>query len=377
MSLNLGLQVAKRTVFDTMSDIRFLVSRMLAKPSASAFLSVGVITSLLLGTVPAFAQAQTQSFSDVRPSDAAFPAVEYLKSKGLVQGKADGTFGLNDKLTRAAAVKILVSGMVTGEELAAAGATSSFNDMADTQWAIPYVELAYKKFKLVDGPPAKASFNPGVVVRKSEFIKMALAAKQIDAKGAFGEISAPLASDVANPAEWYYPVMRYALSSSMTSVSAEGTLNPAKEISRGEMALLLYRLDMYRAGRRTQALLSQTEGDIVNLLKMLDAKDINQAKFASTRAILTSRGALASKPNEAVVKGAVKTAEGFGLLVRAYESGTAGKFEEVISLAKEAYAAADKAKAFSPSLGDIATQMQSIAKKMADDARAMQAGAAQ
>jgi hypothetical protein len=48
-----------------------------------------------------------------------------------------------------------------------------------------------------------------------------------------------------------------------------------------------------------------------NLLKMLDAKDINQAKYASARAILTSRGALASKPNEAVVKGAVKTAERF------------------------------------------------------------------
>jgi hypothetical protein len=373
MSLNLGLLLAIQAGFDTMRGIRFRLP-MITKQSASAVLSAGMIASLLFGALPAAAQTPTQSFSDVRPTDAAFPAVEYLKSKGMVQGKADGTFGLNDKLTRAAAVKILVAGMATGEDVANAGATSSFNDMADVAWAIPYVELAYKKFKLVDGPPAKPSFNPSGIVKKAEFIKMALAAKQIDAKAAFGEINSPLASDVANPAEWYYPFMRYSISSSMTSVSAQGTLNPAKEITRGEMALLLYRLDMYRAGRRTQALLSQTEGDIVNLLKMLDAKDINQAKYASARAILASRGALASKPEEAVVKGAVKTAEGFGLLVRAYEAGTAGKFDEVIALVKEAYAAADKAKAFSPSLDNITTQMQAIAKKMADDARALQAG---
>ena len=358
-----------------MACIRFLCPSM-SKNSMSRVVSACVSVALFAGTVPfAFAQAQTQSFSDVPPSHAAFSAVEYLKSKGMVQGKADGKFGPDDKLTRAAAIKILISGLLSAGEQVNAGATSSFNDMADTPWAIPYVEMAYKKYKLVDGPDqGKSSFNPGVVVKKAEFLKMALASKQIDAKTAFSEITSPLATDVTNVSDWYYPYIRYALTSSMTSVSTDGTLNPAKEITRGEMALLLYRLDMYRAGRRTQALLSQTEGDIVNLLKMLDAKDINQAKYASARAILTSRGALASKPNEAVVKGAVKTAEGFGLLVQAYEAGTAGKYDTVIALAKEAYAAADKARAFSPNLESIATQMQAIAKKMADDARTLQSG---
>ncbi len=347
----------------------------MSKTPLSRFASAWLVASLLVGSVPfAAAQSQPQSFTDVPPSHAAFSAVEYLKSKGMVQGNAGGTFGPNDKLTRAAAIKILVSGLLSAGETIDAGATSSFNDMAGTPWAIPYVELALKKYKLIDGPPAKPSFNPGVVVKKAEFIKMALASKQIDAKSAFSEISSPLATDVTKTDEWFYPFMRYSLTSSMTSVSTDGTLNPAKEITRAEMALLLYRLDMYRAGRRTQALLSQTEGDIVNLLKMLDAKDINQAKYASARAILTSRGALASKPNEAVVKGAVKTAEGFGLLVQAYEAGTAGQFDTVIALAKEAYAAADKARAFSPNLESIATQMQSIAKKMADDARTLKAG---
>ncbi len=336
--------------------------------------SVATVAMLATSVVPAFAQTQTQSFADVPPTHAAFSAVEYLKSKGMVQGKPDGTFGPDEKLTRAAAIKILVAGLASGEDIAAAGATSGYNDMASTPWAIPYVELAYKKFKIIDPPSQKASFNPSAIVKKSEFIKMAVAARQIDAKGAFADITLPLATDVANANEWYYPFMRYALSSSMTTVSVEGLLNPSKEVNRAEMALLLYRLDMYRAGRRTQALLSQTESDIVNLLKMLDAKDLNQAKYASARAIVTSRGALAVKPNEAVVKGAVKTAEGFGMLVRAYEAGIAGKFDEVIALSKDAWGAADKARAFSPNLESITTQMQAIAKKMADDARTMKAG---
>lgn len=336
--------------------------------------SAAMFAMLATSVAPAFAQTPAQSFPDVPPTHAAFSAVEYLKSKGMVQGKPDGTFGPNDKLTRAAAIKILVAGLASGEDITAAGTTSGYNDMAQVGWAIPYVELAHKKFKIIDPPNQKPSFNPSAIVKKSEFIKMAVSAREIDAKSAFGDIMLPLATDVTNTNEWFYPFMRYALSSSMTTVSAEGTLNPSKDVTRAEMALLLYRLDMYRAGRRTQALLSQTESDIVNLLKMLDAKDLNQAKYASARAIVTSRGALAVKPNEAVVKGAVKTAEGFGLLVRAYESGIAGKFDEVIALAKDAWGAADKARAFSPNLESITSQMQAIAKKMADDARTMKAG---
>ena len=167
--------------------------------------------------------------------------------------------------------------------------------------------------------------------------------------------------------------MRYALASSIMTVNTSGQLEPARELTRADIAVFLYRFVMYQQSRRTQALLSETENEIVNVLQQLDAKDINQATYASARALVAARGALTSKPDEPLVKGALKTAEGFQLLVQAYAAGTAGKLDDVITLTKKAWTTADEARTFSPSLATLATQMQTIAKNMADNARALQA----
>jgi hypothetical protein len=140
---------------------------------------------------------------------------------------------------------------------------------------------------------------------------MLLKSKGIDAASTYSEFKLPLATDVSNTSDWSYPFIRYALASTMTAVGKEGLLNPAGELTRASMALLYYRLDMYLAGKRTQAGLSQTETDITNVLQMLDAKSTEQAEYAAARAVLSARGALALKPDEPLVKGAVKISEGF------------------------------------------------------------------
>jgi DNA-binding LacI/PurR family transcriptional regulator len=155
----------------------------------------------------------------------------------------------------------------------------------------------------------------------------------------------------------------------MTAVTKEGTLSPSVEITRGQMAFFYYRLDMYTAGRRTQALLSQAETDIGNVLQMLDQKNLKEAEYASARAVIAARGALASKPNEPIVKGAMKISEGFQSLVKAYKAGVQGDLDGAIANSKDAYNSAEKAKSFSPTLSTIATQMQAIGKSMADEAR--------
>ncbi len=316
--------------------------------------------------------AGTQSFKDVSPTHPTFAAVEYLRGRGIIQGNPDGTFRPDDTVTRAAAVKMLVAAQVSSEEIAAVTSTS-YSDIAAGVWYLPYVELARTKLAIIDGPPAKTQFRGSAPVQKAEFIKMALLSKKIDARTAFSDLAAPLAADTVNAEEWFYPFMRYALASSMIFVTSNGNLEPGKELSRGEVALLLFHLDMYRAGRRTQALLALTEGEIVNLLALLDAKTVAQAKFAAARSILTARGALESRPDEVIVKGAVKTAEGFGFLVQGYEAGIRGEFDAVIAFAKEAWAAGDKARAFSPALGSVTQQIQTIAGNMANEARAAQA----
>ena len=308
------------------------------------------------------------SYTDVPETSPVFPAVEYLKAKGVLTPAA--AFHPSDKLTRAQAAKIIIAPLVRPEELAKVTATT-FTDVAPTAWYMPYVEAA-RQLKIIDSVP---TFNPDKPVTKAGFMKMLLTAKKLDYNGAFSDFTAPLATDTANKSDWFYPVMRYGLAASMTAVGQDGNLSPSREITRADMALLYYRLEMYMADRRTQALLSQAETDIGNVLQMLDAKNIQQAEYASNRSILTARGALTSRPNEALVQGAVKVAKGFQFLVLAYKAGVSGDLDGVLKNAKDAYASADKAKSLSPGLSVVTTQMQTIAKNMADEARKAQAAA--
>lgn len=320
----------------------------------------------LMVAAPAVAHAE-QSFSDVPTDHPAYEAAEYLKEQGVISGYADGTFKPDKLVNRAEALKIIIGALVTADELAAATSTN-FDDVPAGAWYLPYVEVAKGK-GIVDGPPKKTSFNGEKAVVKVEFIKMLLLANSEDPVTAYSEIRLPLSVDVANPDEWFYPHLRYAVTASMTMIGQDGRFHPGSELTRGQTALLIHRYLMYKEGRRTQALLSETENEILIILKMLETNDITQAEYASARALLAARGAHASKPNETIVVGALKIAESFRALVRAYRSGVEKDFEAVVKLAKDAWGLADQARQREPSLGTLAEQVQTISTNMANSAR--------
>ncbi len=331
-----------------------------------------VAASIALAAAPLTFAQSAASFSDLPTTHPAYAAVEYLKSQGIIQGYADGTFKPNQTVNRAEAVKILVAPLVSSADLAAM-TTSSYTDVPAGSWYLSYVELANQKMHIIDGPPKSSVFRPTLPVTKAEYFKLLELSQGADPAGAYKEIRLPMSSDVQNPDDWFYPYMRYALASSMMTVNVDGTLAPAKTLTRSDVAIFLYRYLMFKQNRRTQALLSETENEIVNVLQQLDAKDSDQASFASARALIAARGALTSKPDEPLVKGALKIAEGFQMLVQAYKAGAEGRLEDVLKLAGDAWKTAEKAREFSPSLATLATQMQTIAKNMADSARALQA----
>lgn len=332
------------------------------------------LVTAALASAPVVAAAQ--SFKDVPSSHPASAAVEYLKAQGIIAGYADGTFKPDAKVNRAEAVKIIVAPYVSQEILATA-TDSVYGDVPQGSWFLPYVEAARQMLKIIDGPPSKTNFLPTNNVTKAEFIKMLLVANKVDPATTLGEIRNGLATDVRNPDEWFYPHMRFAIASSMTMVAEDGTLNPGQELTRAQVALLLYRLEMFKQGRRTQALLTEAETEILNVLSLIDNQDIVNAEYAATRSTVAARGALISAPNEAIVKGAVKISEGFQSLVGAYKAGLQGNLDGTISLAGAAWNNAAKAIEFSPGLKPVAEQMQSIAKGLADEARALKAGAMQ
>lgn len=341
---------------------------------ASKFLARTCVLACTLSLLlPSLAAAQTASFSDIPADSPVMEAAAYLKGVGILSGYSDGTFRPNQIVNRAEAIKVIIAPLLKAEALAQLTATP-FSDVKAGEWYLPYVEAA-RQNAIVDGPPLKQTFNGTKPVTKMEFIKMLLLAYRID-PSSYSEITLPLATDVTDPAAWYYPYLRYALTSSMVSVSGEGTFTPGRELTRGDAALILYRFLQYRTGKRTQALLTQAESEILIVLASLKENNAAQAEFASARALLAARGANAGEPNQPVVQGALKITEAFRAIVRAYRAGLNRQYDESIRLSGDAWNLAARGKELSPSLADLSGQVQALAKNIAESARAAKAGSA-
>lgn len=337
------------------------------------FTSAVTVLSLLLTGVAPVASAQESPFSDLPATHSAYAAVMYLREKGVLQGYPDGTFKPDKVVTRAEAVKMITA--PKGIDLTSF-TTSPFTDVPAGSWFLPYVEIARTKLGIVQGPPTATAFRPADPVKRSEFLKLFLAGNGLDYQGAWKDITSPLATDTAS-ADWYYPYMRFAVGSSLIQVDTVGSLMAGTQLTRGQVALIMYRWAMFEQGRRTQALLSEAESEILNVLSMIEAKELDRAGEASNRSILAARGALVSKPDSGVVKGAVKVSEGFGSITSAYKAGMEQRFDDAITLAGQAWQSGEKAKEFAPELAEVVTQMQTVAKTVADSARAAKAGGGQ
>lgn len=334
------------------------------------------LTLCLLVTNTAFVShvhAQGATFSDVPSTHPAHDAIVYLRDQGLLKGYADGTFKPNQEVDRAAALKMILAGRVTDEQVAGLQ-NPGFSDIPSDAWYEGYVAKGVE-LGIIDGPPKATAFNGSRPVIRAEFLKLLLLAQQMNANS-YSEIQLPLTSDVSDPSTWFYPYFRLGLATAITDIDPNGKLYPEKKLTRGDVALSVYLLLMYKQHRRTQALLTTTETELAgNVMPNLNTQGLAVAKMAHTRALLAVRGALTSRPDSTVVKGAVKVTEGLGALVLAYDAGVGGRPDEVISLAGKAYNLSVQAKEFSPSLDTIATNIQAIAHTMADEARALKAQA--
>lgn len=306
------------------------------------------------------------SFRDVPANSSLSTIVTYLKTRGILSGYDDGTFRPDSRVNRAEALKILVNakGGLGKSSLPASG----FTDVADASWFAPFVAYGLQVLHIIDGPPKAKTFAPDKTIREIEFLKMLFSSQGVPTD-AFSDIALPLSIDAQDASAWYYPYARYGIASSVIQIDTAGSLQLSKELTRGDIANLLYRFFMYKDGRRTQALLTEEETELMNVLQMLQQKDLSQAQFAASRALLAARGAKESKPALLLVSGAVKIAEAFQQLVTAYKVGTEGRFDETVALAQTAWKLADQAERLSPQLQSLSGNVKQLSKNIADEAR--------
>ncbi|MBI4232202.1 S-layer homology domain-containing protein, partial [Candidatus Peregrinibacteria bacterium] len=174
-------------------------------------------------------------------------AIEWATAEGIFHGYNDGSFGVYMPINRAEVLKTILEAYdVT--IFPADGTNQGLTDVDVNAWYMPYVRTG-KFFGMVKGYP-NGTFMPGSYVNRAEVLKLAL-----EASHSFTSYTVPVAyqshySDVAMDA-WFlsYSEVAYSyilMDEGYDMASGKQTLNPGAVVTRGEVALLLYR--MYKAG---------------------------------------------------------------------------------------------------------------------------------
>lgn len=321
-----------------------------------------VVLIAVLLVIPPFAFAQ--SFADVPQTREEYRAIEDLKGRGIVKGRPDGTFGPDEPVNRAEAITIVVRAVANEKNLPEF--THCFPDVYGESWFVQPVCYA-QDLGWVQGYP-DGTFQPIRTVAKAEFLKILFHGYGTDTDPV-GALRIPLGPDAAHPDEWYFPYLSYALASSMTSVDSFGNLNPGVALTRGQVALLVYRFLQYREGHRDQEILINAEKDIRLVFSRLDELRVDLASFAVGRTEVAAWGAQQRVPEARVVKVTIKLTEAMRTLVDAYSLVQQGNLEAARTKSSDAYHLADEADALNLGVTVYTDRVRSYAHDLAEDIR--------
>lgn len=102
-----------------------------------------LFTLLLLGLMltNTFTFAQDKDFEDVSPDHWAYEAIQKMSDAGIVSGYSDNTFRPDAPITRGEFAKVMVLALDLEVN---SQAQSTFIDMTDDHWVVPYVDVAKK-----------------------------------------------------------------------------------------------------------------------------------------------------------------------------------------------------------------------------------------
>lgn len=197
------------------------------------------------GTTPITPAASVATFfSDVTAENINAEAVSYLKGKGIVQGYADGSFGVNKDINRAEFLKILL--LAAGSYTEDAGKTcvssnpasfKKYKDVVHDSWYAPYVCYAIQN-NIMEGYP-DGTMRPESAINVPEMAKLVSVVMKLQLGGAGNN--------------WYDKYMK-ALESKNALPSTLKQLS--ENISRGEMAEVIFRT---KEGRTDKAAVTTAE----------------------------------------------------------------------------------------------------------------------
>jgi hypothetical protein len=166
----------------------------------------------------------TGAFLDVYSSHANFDAINFMEAEGIVDGYEDGTYKPNATINRAEFTKILIESKYTDTEIESCIWNDQFSDVGLAAWYAKYICVA-RNVGIVDGY-TDGTYKPENMITFSEAAKIIV--------NTYGFETTDTGSGI-----WYQPFvealeLENAIPITITSV--------AKDITRGEMAEIIYRL---------------------------------------------------------------------------------------------------------------------------------------
>ena len=157
-------------------------------------------------------------FDDVPDVHPNVDAIEHVQGAGIVKGYPDGTYQPDRNINRAEFVKIIVEALYPGQ----ASGGGCFPDVSN-EWFAPYVCFAKARGTIVGYPDG--TFKPGNNLNFSESAAIITKAFDLPQSG---------------NSTWYEPFVNGLASRNVIPVTIDSF---AKNITRGEMAEMIYRLD--------------------------------------------------------------------------------------------------------------------------------------
>lgn len=178
-------------------------------------------------------------------------AIEWASSQGIFDGYADGSFGPYNNINRAEVLKVALEAFDNAVILPSDGSNQGFKDLDSSAWYMPYVRTA-KFYGMLHGyPDGEAKLNQNI--NRVEMLKFMLEASKSFVgtflqKYAFSYFADVDAND-PNQA-WYIDYAGAAhdyllFNTDYDYNTSASYLKPAKLVTRGEVALMLYRMNQY------------------------------------------------------------------------------------------------------------------------------------
>jgi len=179
-------------------------------------------------------------YLDVSANDPYCEAIEYVKGSGIFDGYPDGFFRPYQSINRAETTKVIVRAF-NYPELSADGTNLGFWDLSPSDWYVPYIKTA-KQYGIIQGYE-DGSFKPAQVVNRVELLKIFLKSASV----ALPTCNTASYPDVLSGA-WYSDYVCYSKMHGLMDSDYYGNFNPAKPMTRGDVAELFYRFSKRNLG---------------------------------------------------------------------------------------------------------------------------------